>query len=262
MTEVVNQRFTNKVVLVTGAGSGIGRAIAIQFAKEGANLLLAGKTPRKLKETQQIITEQIKECRVMYYSGNLGLEAVNKELVELALSHFGRLDIAINNASSYIFSKLTEISETELTTMIESNIKSVIYGTKYQLPAIGKTATPNNLGTIIYIGSLVGNRPQPLGGVYAATKGFVDTLTLAAAREGVEFHVRVNAVNPGPILTDETYSHVSGGDDTVRDSSSKSSLIKEPVEAAEIASFVADVASNSLLNGSRLLIDGGMSVLK
>jgi len=254
----LNQRYLNKVVLVTGSGSGIGKAIALEFAKEGALLVLGGRTESKLVETANLLKSRYGTNSV-YYAGDLGSEDVNKKLVELAIKEFGRLDVAINNAGSFIMTKITEEQEKNVTTMLNSNIKSIIWGSKYQLPAIGKTSTPDKQGSVIYISSGASLRPAAGGSVYGATKGFVDTFTLAIAKEAREFNVRVNAVNPGVTVSEGALKTLPL--DQLTAFVKSASLADTPATGEEIASFVLDVVSNRYINGSRLLVDGGYNAV-
>jgi len=249
-----SNRYKDKVILVTGSGGGIGRAIALQFASEGGLLVLNGRTESKLQETVKLIQQKY-NGKAVYLAGDISSEEVNKNLVELALTTYGKLDIAINNAAVYILKKLVEYNSSEIASMINSNIYSLIYGTKYQLTAIAKTSTPNNQGVIINIGSVAAVRPFATGNVYAATKGFLDTFTKSMASEGVEYNVRVNAINPGVTISDGTEG--AFGISGIEQLTKTVSLTDKPATGQEIATFLLDVVSNRYINGSLLYIDGG-----
>ncbi len=249
--------FNSRSVLVTGAGSGIGKAIAIAFAKEGANLVLVGRTESKLQETLNEIKSLEGNNKVVLYTGDVGREETNKNAVELALKEFGQLNIAINNAGIGSGGNVVDATNSIVDTLLDTNIKSVIYGTKYQLPAIGKSSTKQNQGSIINISSVLSkfirasNNP-----IYAATKGFIDTFTLATAKEGANYNVRVNSVNPG-LTVSEGVLDLFGNRDIMKKFTNEYTLADDAASTQEIASFVLDVTKNRFINASILFIDGG-----
>jgi len=249
-------RYSGKVVLVTGAGAGIGAATAKAFASEGANLVLGSRTESKLK----IIAVEIMNLggKVVYYAGDSGLEATNQALVALALKTFGALHIAVNNAGMLLNSSIITLSDEILDEHINSNIKSLVYAMKHQLPSIAKSATPQAQGVIINIGSVASARPaMSQSAVFSGTKAFLDTFTRAAALEAAPLNVRVNAVNPGIVLTAAT-KRIVGQADMVHNFSDHISLAHGAASPEELSAFILDVASHRFLNGALLFFDGGV----
>ncbi|KAJ3011329.1 hypothetical protein HKX48_006901 [Thoreauomyces humboldtii] len=248
---------TSQVVLVTGAGSGIGQAIALAFAAEGARLVLGGRTESKLQATAETIRS--KGGKAVYVAGDVGLETINKQLVEKAISEYGELHIAVNNAGGLTQQPIVDTDDENLEKTLSANVKSVIWGTKHQLPAIGKTSTSANPGNIINIGSLVSTRPGASpSAIYSGAKGFVDTFTRASAKEGREHNVRVNSINPG-IVASPGALDIFGGIETANSIAKAVSLTDRAGTPEEIAEFVLAVVKNKFINGSNLIIDGGAS---
>jgi len=254
---------SGRVALITGASSGIGASIAGVFAAAGAKLVLSGRDEKKLQAVVDSIKQRTPTTEIATLTGDIALEETNKALVELALSRFGALHIAINNAGVSRIAKLADVAAAEVDLLLDSNVKSVIFGLKHQLPAIGKSASKDNWGVILNNSSAVSTRVkdgfQGLS-VYAATKAAVDTLSKFAALEGAPSFVRVNAVNPGLTRTEATLAF---GDATL-DHLEQSALLVQPSqsvdELAQFVLFIADNKTGRFFNGSSLVVDGGGSV--
>ncbi|KAJ3013382.1 hypothetical protein HKX48_005792 [Thoreauomyces humboldtii] len=253
-----SRRYSNKVVLVTGAGSGIGRAIALGFSNEGADVVLGGRTESKLQATAKTIASL--GGRVAYVAGDVGLEDVNQALVAKAVSEFGGLHVAVNNAGAVRPMLITETDKETFEWSLDANVRSVFWGTKHQLPAIGLTSTPSAQGSIINISSICATRPglSP-SAIYASSKAFMDTFTKASAKEGRTHNVRVNSISPGPVTTAGALATMGGSEEAVHAIAKKMTLRDTAGAPEEVASFVLDVVSNALINGANLLIDGGIS---
>jgi NADP-dependent 3-hydroxy acid dehydrogenase YdfG len=188
-----------KVAIITGAGSGIGEGLAYALSAAGVSLVINGRTESKLRKVASNIEK--KGGAVEMVVGDAGTEEINKRLVDRAIEKYGQLDIAINNGASLQTAKLHEQTSAQIDAMVNTNIKGIIYGMKYQLPAIGKYSTKESLGNIINISgtmsTIVSPRISVGWSVLSATKSFADTITKIGALEGQAFNVRVNAVNPG-----------------------------------------------------------------
>ena len=190
-------KLTGKVALITGGDSGIGRAVAIAFAREGADVAIA-----YLNETEQGDAEttgkRVRELggRCFLIQGDIGRGETCREIVEQTIKQAGKLDILVNNAAEqHPREDLTEISEAQLERTFRTNIFSQFYLTKAALPHLKKgSAIINTTSVTAYAGS-----PQLID--YSATKGaivsFTRSLSMSLAKRGI----RVNAVAPGPIWT-------------------------------------------------------------
>ncbi len=186
--------------MITGASSGIGAATARAFAAAGANLVLNGRDASRLQAVADSIVKANPSVQVQTLIGDTGKEETHKQLIELALSKFGALHIVFNNAGIFPFATLQTISSADIDALLDVNVKGIIYGLKYQLPALAKSASKENWGVIVNNSSAVTDHVRSgmeAVGVYASTKAAVDTLTKFGALEGASTFVRVLSINPG-----------------------------------------------------------------
>ena len=189
---------TNKIVFITGASSGIGRACAKAFAEAGARLILAARR----KERLEVLAAELKE-RHKTTSLTLELDVRNRDAVRSAIDglpgEWQRLDILINNAGlARGLDKLHEGSIDDWDEMIDTNVKGLLYVSRAIIPGM----VARGSGTIINIGSLAGHEAYPKGNVYAATKHAVDALTKGLRMDLVETPLRVCTVDPGLVETE------------------------------------------------------------
>ncbi|MBN9117911.1 MAG: glucose 1-dehydrogenase [Planctomycetes bacterium] len=247
-------RFTGKVVLVTGGTSGIGKATAIAFAKEGAKVVLSG---RREKEGLAVV-EEIKTAggTAHFVQADVAKEADVKRLVDETVAKFGRLDVAFNNAGVEWAGPLTEVTEADYRRVFDVNVWGVITSMKYEVPAMLKTGG----GAIINTSSVLGHVASAGAGVYNATKFAVEGLTKTAALEFAAQGVRVTAVAPAAIQTDMIDRFVGTGESEYR----KGLIAKHPVgrfgRPEEIAAAVLYLASDDakFTTGISLPVDGGL----
>jgi len=197
-------RFAGKVALVTGATSGIGRATAVAFAREGANVVVVGRRELEGNETLRLIESS--GGTGLFVAADVSRERDAQRVVEAALERFGRLDAAFNNAGVEERPALTaDQVEGEFDRVIGVNVKGAWSCMKHELPALLKTrgAIVNNAS----IGGLIG---MPLHAIYSASKHAVIGLTKSVALEYATLGVRVNAVAPGGVQS-EMLDRVTGG---------------------------------------------------
>jgi NAD(P)-dependent dehydrogenase (short-subunit alcohol dehydrogenase family) len=188
-------KLDGKVALITGGDSGIGRAVAIAFAKEGADVaVLYLDEHEDAGETRRLVEEKGGRCLTI--AGDIGDESFCREAVERTVRELGRLDIVVNNAAEQHERKsLEEISAEQLERTFRTNIFSFFYVTKAALPHLGEgSAIVNSASVTAYRGSshLID---------YASTKGAIIAFTRSLAQNLAEKKIRVNAVAPGPIWT-------------------------------------------------------------
>jgi len=193
-------RLTGKVAVVTGASKGIGAAIAEELAKDGASVIVNYATSGQGAEA---VVAKIKAGggKAKAVRADVSKRADAKQLVDAAVSEFGRVDILVNNAAVYDFLPLDQITEEHFDRMFNLNVKGLLFATQAAAAAIGEGG-----GSIINIGSMASQTPPPGGCVYAATKGALDVITMALAGELGPKRILVNAVLPGPVETEGTQS--------------------------------------------------------
>lgn len=245
---------TNKVAIVTGASSGIGRATARLFATEGAKIIVAARRQAELDTLVAEILEDGGEAVAL--AGDVNDEAYAKALVELALGRFGGLDIGFNNAGAVgPMGPVPEMSRQTWEDVLDTNLTSAFLAAKYQVPAL--LARGN--GSLIFTSSFVGvTAGMPGMAAYAAAKAGLVGLTQVLAAEYGREGIRVNALLPGgtdtPAATFKTADErafVEGLHALKR--------IARPEEIARSALYLASDAS-SFTTGTALFADGGVSI--
>lgn len=245
----------NKVALVSGAGSGIGRSIALNYAKEGAKVVVADINEEHAEETVKLIKENGGEAIAVKADSSKAEE--NKRLVETAVNQYGRLDIACNNAGIGGPAKPTaEYAPEEWEQVIGLNLNGVFYACKYQLQQMEK----NGGGAIINIASIHGQVAAPNSPAYTASKHAVVGLTKNIAAEYATKNIRCNAVGPGYIETPLLSDNLS---EEARNAIAAKSPINRLGNVQEIADLVTFLSSDksSFTTGSYIIADGGYTAV-
>jgi NAD(P)-dependent dehydrogenase (short-subunit alcohol dehydrogenase family) len=242
-----------KVGLVTGAGSGMGRASALALARHGATVVLVGRGEDKLATVKKEI-EAI-GGRAEIKLADVSRREDNEALVAFTESRFGRLDFAFNNAGGHAdFKPLDQTSVEESEWVIDLNFKGVYYGVKYQVEAMLRAGG----GAIVNNASIFGLRGMDGIAHYVASKHAVVGLTRAVAKENAQRNIRVNAVCPGATET-PNYMRSTGGDVHLLDDVIPMRRLGQPGEVAEaVLWLLSDQAS--YVTGAVLSVDGGMSI--
>jgi NAD(P)-dependent dehydrogenase (short-subunit alcohol dehydrogenase family) len=246
-------RFSGKIAVITGGTSGMGRATAVAFAREGAKVVLSG---RREKEGLAVVEEIAKAGGTAHFvRADVAKEADVKRLVEQTVAKFGRLDVAFNNAGVEWTGALTEASEADYRRVFDINVWGVITGMKYEIAAMLKTGG----GAIVNTSSVGGHNGMAGVSLYIATKHAVEGLTKSAALEFATQNIRVNAIAPAAIVT-EMIDRFVGGEDSEQ---GKKLAAMHPVgrmgRGEEVASAVLYLASDaaSFVTGISLPVDGG-----
>ncbi|GJM23958.1 MAG: NAD(P)-dependent oxidoreductase [Phycisphaerae bacterium] len=186
----------NQVVVITGGGSGIGRAIALAFAEQGANVVVAGRNLEKLEAVASEVRALGPKCEAMVTDVAKAGDA--EDLITKTLITFGRLDVLVNNAGNAILSDVQNIDLKAFDKMLAVNAAGPTYTSKHAFGAMKK----NDGGTIVNISSMAAADPFPGLGAYGATKAYVNILTKALATEGKPHGIRAFAVGPGAVETE------------------------------------------------------------
>jgi NAD(P)-dependent dehydrogenase (short-subunit alcohol dehydrogenase family) len=240
------------VVLITGALTGIGRAIAIAFAREGARLIVSGRREAEGKALEGELRRLGAETQ--FVVADVRYEKDLSNLVDRAVARFGRLDIAINNAGTKGRpGPVTDVSVEMYSAMFDTNVLGVILSLKHELRVMRAQGT----GSIVNLSSTMGERGAANLSLYTASKHAVEGLTKSAALEGAGYGVRVNAVAPGPTETAML--------DRLTGSAEKKAAffaavpLKRAASPAEIAEAVVFVASGkaTYITGQIIRVNGG-----
>ena len=192
----MTQRFTGKVVLITGGGSGIGRATALAFAREGAAVAVAGRRHEALEQTVRLIKDAGGQASAV--TADVSSPADAERLVAATADRHGGLDIAFNNAGILQAGPLADMDPAAWDRQIAVNLTGVFLAMKHEITHMRASGG----GVIVNTASSLGAHMRlPFLGAYAATKAAVSALTRAAAREYIADGIRINAISPGPIDT-------------------------------------------------------------
>jgi NAD(P)-dependent dehydrogenase (short-subunit alcohol dehydrogenase family) len=250
------KEFEGKVALVTGGGSGIGRATALAFAREGAQIVIGNRNVQRGEETVSLIrdageTASFKRTDVL-------VAAEVKALVDHAVTTYGRLDVAFNNAGIEGAVKPTLVDQTEANfdAVMGVNVKGVWLSMKYEIPKM----LDQGGGAIVNCSSVAGVIAFPGIGIYAASKHAVIGLTKTAALEYSAQGIRINAVNPAVIDT-EMVDRLADGMNMKKDDLTTFHPIGRIGRVEEVAEAVLWLCSDkaSFVTGHSLLIDGGFT---
>lgn len=246
-----SDKLKDKVAFITGGDSGIGKAVAILFAKEGADIAISYFNEHKdAKETKEII-EQRYNRSCLLIPGNIGSETHCKSIVKKVLRAFGRIDILVNNAGvHYHRKKLEEITTKEMIKTFQTNIFSFFWITKAVLPQLKKGAC------IINTASVTAYRGSPALMDYAATKGAIVAFTRSLATNLLKKQIRVNGVAPGPVWTPLIPSTLPAGKTAMHGSTAPMERSGEPAEIAPSYLFLAS-KDGSYMTGQFLHPNGG-----
>ena len=187
-------RFKNKVILVTGSGTGIGRATAIMFAKEGAKVTINNLTQRNGKETLKMVK---KYSKGLYIRGDVSVSSDAERMITKTVEKFGRLDTLINNAGIVIPGRIDNTSEEDWDKTMKINLKGVFLVSKYAILQMKKQGG----GIIVNNASIVGIKGVKDRAAYGASKAGVVGITKAMAIDYLQDGIRVNCVCPGTTYT-------------------------------------------------------------
>jgi NAD(P)-dependent dehydrogenase (short-subunit alcohol dehydrogenase family) len=244
-------RLKDRVALITGADSGIGRAVALAFAREGADVAIGYASHEDdARETSEIVESAGRKAITI--SADLGSDAQVKELVDRTVAGFGRVDILVNNAAKQgkAVERFEEIDAERVEETFRVNIISMFHLVRHALPHMPEGSA------IINVASIQAYNPSPAILDYASTKGAIVTFTKGLAASLVERGIRVNCVAPGPVWTPLVVQSFPAEKNA---SFGKDSPMGRPAQPAELAPAFVFLASDeaSYVNGEVLGVTGG-----
>ena len=251
-------RFRGKVVLITGAGVGIGRAAAVRFGKEGAKVAINSLTPTNGQETLRLLQEA--RGQGVYIQGDVSIAVDARRIVDEAVKAFGRIDILVNNAGIVLPGRVDNISEEDWDRTIAVNLKGVYLVSKYTIPEMRKIGG----GVIVLNASVVAIKGVKDRGAYTASKGGVLALTKAMAADYLSENIRVNCVCPGTTYTPSLERRIQAFADPEK--ARVDFIARQPMgrlgKDEEIAAAILFAASDeaAFMTGANIAIDGGMTI--
>ena len=248
-------RVSNKVVIITGAASGLGKADAIRLSDEGAKLVL---TDINVKEGKQVV----KECKneALFFEQDVSQENSWSDLIKTTISEFGKLDVLVNNAGIAQIGNIESTTTDQWRDILRVNLDSVFFGCRAAIPEMSKSGG----GSIINMSSttaLIGLSPYL---AYSAAKGGIRSMTKSIAIHCQEQknNIRCNSIHPGSIFTpmvDDALKNLVGiklMDQEDPEATRKAMGIGEPLDVANLVLFLASEESKHI-NGAELVIDNG-----
>ena len=242
---------TGKVALVTGASRGIGRAVAVDLARAGADVALVGRDRAALDETATEARAAREAAKVSVHVADVASETATNEAVAATLAEHGRIDAAVANAGQALDALILRFKAADLDRLIDVNLKSAFYLSA----AVAKPMLKQRGGAIVFISSIVGLAGNPGQSAYAATKAGLLGLAKSLAKELGSRGVRVNAVAPGLIETAMTAEMP----EAAREHYLRTIALGRPGTPEDVASVVTFLASDAAryVTGQTVVVDGG-----
>ena len=243
-------KLEGKAAVITGGDSGIGRAVALAFAREGADVLISYLDEHSdAEETVRIVEKEGRRC--IPVAGDIGDEAHCQQIVQRALDEFGRLDVLVNNAAYQdVIESIEDVTEEMLVHTYRTNIFAMFYLCKAAIPHMQPGST------IINTTSIQAYQPSPTLLPYSSTKGAILTFTKGLSEEAIEKGIRVNAVAPGPIWTPLIPSSFPGEKVSKFGENTPMGRPGQPAELAPVYVFLASNDS-TYITGECIGVTGG-----
>lgn len=253
---MAEQRLAGKVAIITGSASGIGRATAVLFAQHGARIVV--NTDRRVDWANETVAlvEHV-GGQAVFVQGDVSIGSDVKGLVDAAVTHFGQLDILINNAASIRPNKIVEMPEEDWDHTVGVVLKAAYWGAKYAIPAM----LDGGGGAIVSISSVnSGVVANPSWPAYTAAKGGLNALTRQLAVDYGPRGIRVNAILPGSIINEAAEERLAKEPVESRHKQDCYPVgrLGRPIDVANAALFLASDEA-AFVNGALLLVDGGLT---
>jgi NAD(P)-dependent dehydrogenase (short-subunit alcohol dehydrogenase family) len=245
--------------VVTGAGSGIGQAIAVRFAQEGASVVCSDINFEAAQSTVAML-----ETPGLAFQTDVAIEGEMQALIAFTLEHFGGLECMVNNAGVGIAAKVTETTEEDWDRVMNVCLKGTFFGMKHAIPAIQNSSHPENTdGSVINMASIASFVGLLDRVAYSAAKAGILGMTRAAAMDHIPDGIRVNCIAPGTVDTPWVQRITSGYEDP--EAARVAMRARQPhgrlVTAQEIAAMAAYLASSEAMSvvGAAMMVDGGVT---
>ncbi len=250
--------FAGKSVLITGAGSGIGRATAVLFAKSGARVAINNVSLQKGNEVMELIKSTGAEA--CYAPGDISIAETARAVVGKTITAFGKLDILVNNAGIVIGGRVDNTSEEDLDRTLRVNVRGTFLVSKYAVQEMKKRGG----GVIVNVASVAAIKGIPDRAAYSASKGALVSLTKAMAADYIKDNIRVNCVCPGTTFTEGLAERIKASPDP--EAALAEFVKRQPMgrlgKEEEIAYAILFAACDeaAFMTGSIITIDGGASM--
>ena len=253
-------KLKDKVVILTGASSGIGRSTAILFAKEGAKQVLSDVNDVEGKKTLEMVKREKGDALYMHCDVTKGTDV--QKMVDQTLEKYGQIDILINNAGVVRVGQIEDMAEEEYNLLINTNLKGPYFCCHYVVPYLKQQQS----GIIINVASVAGHIGQVNHALYCSTKHGIRGLTKALALDLAPYNIRVNSVSPGatdtPMLVSDVTKQAKDRGvayEVVKEEFEKEGVMGRWAASEEIATGILFLASDdaSYMTGADLLLDGG-----
>lgn len=250
-------KLKNKIALITGGGTGVGKATAFLFAKEGATVIITGRREKTLKEAVDEANAQ--ELKIDYFVSDISKEEECKSAVDFTVNKFGQIDILFNNAG-VLYKEITHETTTEQwMNTFNINVRGIYLMSKYTIPHM----IEQSYGVIVNNSSILGLKASPGFAAYNSSKGAVNQLTRSMALEYADKGIRVNAICLGTVYTPMADGMFEDWGDKEKAEERYISVhpigrLAQPEEAAHAILFLCD-DNVSFMTGSMLSVDGGLS---